>query len=76
MIFKGETVLHIPRDTDRYQENLITALNEESIFSAFYPNFTSSATINFMALPVGLAFERIRGSKILQIRWLFFYAFP
>jgi len=74
VIIKGETVLHIPRDSDRYQENLIMALNEEKIFSGFYPDFTSSATVNFMALPVGLAFERIRGSKILHIHWLFFYA--
>ncbi len=76
MIFKGEKVLHIPRDIDRYQESLILALNEESIFAGFYPALTSSATINFIALPLGLALERLRGSKILHIHWLFFYALP
>ena len=70
---KGEIVLHLPKDKDPYQNNLINMLNSHNIESNYLPDVTKSKMLNIFILPFTLFLERVSGSKIIHIHWLFFY---
>jgi hypothetical protein len=71
--FTGSAVLFLPKDRDRYQENLLNSLNRESAIAEYFPEWSSSKSLNLFLNPLIALLERFKGSKILHIHWLFFY---
>ncbi|GAA0964285.1 glycosyltransferase [Actinocorallia libanotica] len=63
-------LLAFPRDDNPYQELLYTELRRHGVRVRYLGELTPSRTLNVLLLPLELAWQRLRGARLVHLHWV------